>query len=130
MAIVKRKPTKSDQAKMLIRRTRSQLVRVKSTTKPYLPSIGNVATSMVGGGIAGAIESGVTPIPKSIANIPTPLIVGGLLAGYGIYAGGNQTNPMIAKTASNLGSAMLACWAYEFAQDQLEEKSTPTEIGA
>jgi hypothetical protein len=130
MAIVVRKPTKSDQAKMLIRRTRSQLVRVKSGSKPYLPSIGNVATSMVGGAIAGAIESGVTPIPKAIANIPTPLIFGGLLAGYGIYAGGKQSNPMIAKTASNLGAAMLACWTCEFVQEQLEEKSTPQEIGA
>ena len=86
---------------------------------------------MIGGGIAGAVESGVTPIPKSVANIPTPLIIGGLLAGYGIYAGGQQSNPMVAKTASNLGSAMLACWAYEFAQDQLEPKlSPPQEIGA
>ena len=128
MAIVKRRMSKNERATKLVRSARQRYVAVKSQSKPYFPSIGNVATSVIGGGLAGLVESGATPIPPKIANISTPLILGGVLATFGIYSSGQKgANPMVAKTASNLGSAMLACWMYEFAQDQIEKTQTTSE---
>ncbi len=123
MAIVSKKQL--DKIKGLTRSANRRASLAVTKSKPYLPSVGNLATCVAGGAIAGVVQSGKTPIPAEIAGISSPLIIGGALAGYAIFASGQKdANPMVAKTAMNLGSAMLAVYASEMAQDAMEKSIT------
>ena len=120
------KRSRRDQIKYLTAQGSRRASLVTKKLAPYAPSVGNTITVVGGGAIAGLVNSGVTPIPAEIAGLSTPLIIGGVLAGYGIYASSSKNmNPMIAKTAVNLGQGMIAVWASEFVQEQVEKQQTP-----
>ena len=111
-------------AMSLVKSSRRRTALVQSKLKPYAPSIGNTLTVVGGGAIAGAVASGATPIPDEIAGLSTPLIIGGVLAGYGIFASGQGQNPFIAKTATNLGQGMIAVWAADYVSDIMNKQQS------
>ena len=88
----------------------------------YAPSIGGTVVTVGGGAIAGAVNSGKTPIPDEIAGLSTPLLLGGILASYGIFSSKNSSNPMLSKAAVNLGNGMIAVWASEYVGDMIDKQ--------
>ena len=112
----------------MVRTARRKANLVMTQSQPYMPSIGNLATTIAGGATAGLVQSGATPIPAEIGGISTPLIIGGVLAGYALFAGNQKgANPIIAKTAMNLGGAMLAVYASDMVQDAMEKNQSQTQ---
>ena len=102
----------------MVRTARRNTALVTQKSKPYMPSIANLATCVVGGATAGLVKSNSTPIPSEIGGIDTPLIIGGILAGYALFASGQKgANPILAKTAMNLGSSMLAVYASDMVEE-------------
>ena len=99
--------------------------QLKGAYKAYAPSVANTLTVGSGGFLAGVVATGEY-IPSEIAGISSPLVIGGLLASYGIFAGGNASvkDDQIAKIAVNLGNGMISAWAYEYAQDMVGTTQT------
>ena len=99
--------------------------QLKGAYKAYAPSVANTLTVGSGGFLAGVVATGEY-IPSEIAGISSPLVIGGLLASYGIFVGGNASvkDDQIAKIAVNLGNGMISAWAYEYAQDMVGTTQT------
>ena len=111
-----------------LRKTSREL---KGAYKAYAPSVTNTLTVGSGGFLAGVVATGEY-IPSEIAGVSSPLVIGGLLAAYGIYAGGNASikDDQIAKIAVNLGNGMISAWAYEYAQDMVGTQNNNTSTQA
>jgi len=114
---------KTDRLMKSLGNARGKIAVIKNQAKVYSPSVTNTLLNGAGGFMAGCVMSGKY-IPSAIAGVSTPLVVGGLLASYGIFAGGDEKtgNDMISKVAINVGNGMLSFWAGQYALEMTMQR--------
>jgi hypothetical protein len=98
------------------KRDKGRIKVLKSAVKNFSPSVTNSLLNASGGFLAGCVATDQY-IPSQVAGISTPLLVGGLLASYGIFSGGDDKagNDVVSKVAVNVGNGMLSFWAGSYA---------------